>query len=255
MEITLEKIELVKDRTGVTYKEAKEALEAADGNVVDAIIAIEDTVDEEAESTVAAKKDALMTKIKEVVKKGNVSKIVIKKDGDKIINIPLTVGILGTVVAPWGAIAGAIAAFGFKCSIEFVKDDGTIISLSDKAEDAYEDVKEKGAEVYSDLKEKAPGVYEDIKEKGGDALEKAKHAANSAKDKIKKNDEDEDIIIDICDKDCEDCSEPCEDPCDDCEFDKYHKEPCTCEEENEYCKCGEKEEACDCEAEEAEKEE
>ena len=27
MEITLEKIELVKDRTGVTYREAKEALE------------------------------------------------------------------------------------------------------------------------------------------------------------------------------------------------------------------------------------
>ena len=43
MEITLEKIELVKDRTGVSYKEAKEALEAADGSVVDAIIAIEDT--------------------------------------------------------------------------------------------------------------------------------------------------------------------------------------------------------------------
>ena len=45
MEITLEKIELVKDRTGVTYKEAKEALEGADGNVVDAIIAIEETID------------------------------------------------------------------------------------------------------------------------------------------------------------------------------------------------------------------
>ena len=35
MEITLEKIELVKDRTGVSYKEAKDALEAADGSVVD----------------------------------------------------------------------------------------------------------------------------------------------------------------------------------------------------------------------------
>ena len=46
MEITLEKIELVKDRTGVSYKEAKDALEAAEGSVVDAIIAIEDTVDE-----------------------------------------------------------------------------------------------------------------------------------------------------------------------------------------------------------------
>ena len=30
MEITLEKIELVKDRTGVSYKEAKEALEKVD---------------------------------------------------------------------------------------------------------------------------------------------------------------------------------------------------------------------------------
>ena len=44
MEITLEKIELVKDRTGVTYAEAKKALEEADGSVVDAIIAIEETV-------------------------------------------------------------------------------------------------------------------------------------------------------------------------------------------------------------------
>ena len=44
MEITLEKIELVKDRTGVTYAEAKQALEDADGSVVDAIIAIEETI-------------------------------------------------------------------------------------------------------------------------------------------------------------------------------------------------------------------
>ena len=41
MEITLEKIELVKDRTGVSYKEAKEALERANGSVVDDIIEIE----------------------------------------------------------------------------------------------------------------------------------------------------------------------------------------------------------------------
>lgn len=45
MEITLEKIELVKDRTGVSYKEAKDALEAADGSVVDAIIDIEESID------------------------------------------------------------------------------------------------------------------------------------------------------------------------------------------------------------------
>ena len=47
MEITLEKIELVKDRTGVSYAEAKEALEAAEGSVVDAIISIEEKIDED----------------------------------------------------------------------------------------------------------------------------------------------------------------------------------------------------------------
>ena len=41
MEITLEKIELVKDRTGVSYREAKSALEEANGSVDDAIIVIE----------------------------------------------------------------------------------------------------------------------------------------------------------------------------------------------------------------------
>ena len=44
MEITLEKIELVKDRTGVSYREAKSALEEANGSVVDAIILIEENM-------------------------------------------------------------------------------------------------------------------------------------------------------------------------------------------------------------------
>lgn len=47
MEVTLEKIELVKDRTGATYSEAKDALDAANGSVVDAIIAIEENINEE----------------------------------------------------------------------------------------------------------------------------------------------------------------------------------------------------------------
>lgn len=42
MEITLEKIELVKDRTKTSYAEAKEALEVNEGSVVDAIIYLED---------------------------------------------------------------------------------------------------------------------------------------------------------------------------------------------------------------------
>ena len=168
--------------------------------------------------------------MKEAVKKGNISKILVTRDGETLVNIPLTVGVLGTVVAPWGMIAGIVAAFGFKCKIEFVKDDGSVIDITEKAEDLYEDAKEKGSDLYGDIKEKAPGVYEDIKEKGSMAFAKAKDAAMEAKDKLKKDrcdDEDDDFEIDcvnICDKECETCVEPCEDRCDDCQYDELHEE-------------------------------
>lgn len=174
MEITLEKIELVKDRTGVTYKEAKDALEAADGNVVDAIIAIEEQIDDMSTGRIGAKKEELKDKVKEILNKGNVSRIIVSKDGENILNIPLNAGIVGALVAPWGVVAAAVAALGFKCQIEFIKDDGSVIDLSEKAGVFYEEAKEKGTDIYADIKEKAPGIYEDLKEKGGEALAKAK---------------------------------------------------------------------------------
>ncbi len=226
MEITLEKIELVKDRTGVTYKEAKEALEAADGNVVDAIIAIEETIDVKPGKKLSAQGEELVAKMKEVVNKGNVSRILVRRDDETLINIPLNVGLLGTVVAPWGMIAGVVAAFGFKCKIEFVKDDGSVVDISEKAADLYEDAKEKGTDLYEDIKEKAPGFYEDIKEKSTEAFEKAKDAAKDVADKLKKDVDDLDIeCVNLCDKECADCEEPCEDRCDDCRFDEYHPAP------------------------------
>ena len=100
MEITLEKIELVRDRTGVTYKEAKEALEAANGNVVDAIIAIEETIDCSEKNSTKAKKDALISRMKELFEKGNVSRIVVSREDSTFLNIPLNIGIVGTVIAP-----------------------------------------------------------------------------------------------------------------------------------------------------------
>ena len=93
MEITLEKIELVKDRTGVTYAEAKEALEEADGSVVDAIISIEETVNAgEKGRGFGEKGEALFAKLKGLIKKGNVAKIQVKREDDTIVNIPVNVG-------------------------------------------------------------------------------------------------------------------------------------------------------------------
>ena len=194
MEITLEKIELVKDRTGVTYKEAKDALEAAEGNVVDAIIAIEDSVDSQTSSKkIGAKGEALVDKIKDVILKGNVSRIQVTKEDELILNIPLSAGIVGAVVGPWVMLLGVVASFGFKCQVSVVKDNGDVIDITDKAGNLYEDARVKGGEVADKLKEKAPGVYESFVEKGGEAVNKAKDAAKDAAEKIKSKNSAEDL--------------------------------------------------------------
>ncbi len=176
MEVTLEKIELVKDRTGVSYKEAKEALEAADGSVVDAIISIEEVIDTETQKSVKEEGAAVIDKIKELVKKGNVSKIVVKKnDGEVLLNLPMNAGILGAVVAPWGVLAGILSTFLFKCVVEVVKDDGTIIDVTDRANEAMGKAVEKGSE----WKDAAV-------EKGGDVVEKVK--SSDVMDKVMNSD-------------------------------------------------------------------
>ncbi len=166
MEVTLEKIELVKDRTGVTYKEAKEALEAADGNVVDAIVSIEDKTDGETSSQkISQKGNEIIDKIKDVVNRGNASRIIISKDGDKLLNLPLNAGVIGAIVAPWGIILGVAASFGFNCKIEVVKDDGTVVDITDKAGNLYEQAKEKGTEVYEQTKAQGTQIFESVKER------------------------------------------------------------------------------------------
>ena len=186
MEVTLDKIELVRDRTGVSYKEAKDALEAADGSVVDAIIAIEESMDGGVAKSTVEKKDALVNKMKEIVAKGNVSKIrVTRSDGETLLNIPLVAGVLGTVLAPWGVIAGTVAAFGFKCKIEFVKEDGSVVDISEKAGDVYDAAKEKGSDIVFEVKERAPGVYSELKERAPESFDELKNKASEAFNEFK----------------------------------------------------------------------
>jgi hypothetical protein len=55
--------------------------------------------------------DVLMAKIKEILHAGNVRRIVIKnEEGKTLIDIPMTIGVVGALLAPQLAALGAIAA-------------------------------------------------------------------------------------------------------------------------------------------------
>lgn len=79
--------------------------------------------------------EVLKEKIKELVQKGNVSRIQIRKDDNVIMNVPVNAGIvggvLGAMAAPWALIAGTVATLGLNCSVEFIKEDGSVFSLTD----------------------------------------------------------------------------------------------------------------------------
>ena len=143
MDINLEKIELVKDRTGCTYAEAKEALEKADGSVVDAIIDIEAKLNKEFDAVDGGslKDSPIFAKMKEIVDKGNVSRILISKDGKTIVNFPVTAGVIGAVLVPWGAIFGIVAAVGTQCNIDFVDDKGNVVDIDGKVVGVYDKAK------------------------------------------------------------------------------------------------------------------
>jgi len=67
--------------------------------------------------------DDLLKKVKELISEGNVRRITIQnKDGKTIVEVPLTVGVVGAVLAPPLAAIGAIAALVTDCTITVERD-------------------------------------------------------------------------------------------------------------------------------------
>ena len=179
MDINLEKIELVKDRTGASYNEAKEALEKAEGSVVDAIIDIEQKNDSsfDENSTVGMANNAVFQKMKAIVEKGNISKIVIKKDDKTVVNFPVTVGVAGAIIVPWVVIVGITAAIGTKCVITFIDENGAEIDLNGKVVGLYDKTKEAVGDFASgDKVVQAKAAGQKAVDKGKEAVEKGKEA-------------------------------------------------------------------------------
>lgn len=64
------------------------------------------------------KGEEILAKVKELIKEGNARRIIIKNDKGKIlIELPLTIGLVGAALAPVVAAVGALAALVSSCSI------------------------------------------------------------------------------------------------------------------------------------------
>ena len=62
--------------------------------------------------------DDLVKTVKKLIHEGNVRRIIIKNEkGKMLLEIPVTVGVIGIIIVPWLAALGAIAAMATKCTI------------------------------------------------------------------------------------------------------------------------------------------
>jgi hypothetical protein len=73
--------------------------------------------------------EEIIDKIRAAIKAGNVDRILIRRNDEILVNIPVNLGLVGSAIAltaaPGALIAAAVAAYGFSCKIEIVRKDGS----------------------------------------------------------------------------------------------------------------------------------
>ncbi len=120
----------------------------------------------------------IIEKLKELVKKGNVSKIVVRRKGEVLLSIPVNVGVVGAVVglaaAKWAVLAAVLGTLGFGCEVDIEKDNGEIMKVV--SEEDTQKAKDAAAGVFNDVKDAAAKVIDQVKEGYQEAAQEEKEA-------------------------------------------------------------------------------
>lgn len=160
LDITLEKLDAVRDRLNVSYAEARRALEETKGNVVEAIMRIEESLAKEAQqldeggdlaqegrpvrigiqkgpikvnrakqewqearAKMEERGEKVAKTIMQTVKQGSSLRFIVKKKDRVLLDVPAAVAAVGALVGPYAAALGVGAALLTRCSVEVARAD------------------------------------------------------------------------------------------------------------------------------------
>ena len=187
-QVTIEAIDKVLARLPkATYKQAKEALQKTDGNVVEAIIYLESNYSDLKGSSKKTTEifgkntDELKEQVLDLIKKSNVVRLIIERKGETMLNIPLTVGVVGVIIGPMLTLVGLSAAVLSRCKIKIANEDGdTVIDLGEFSEEKFNTIKDMVSNKAKDVKE---------------AMDKNKESNTYTNDEMKK--QDDEIVISL----------------------------------------------------------
>ena len=117
---------------------------------------------------------SILDSIEELVKEGNVARIVVKKGKKELLSFPLTVGVAGAAIgllwAKLPLLAAVLVTLGSGCVVEVVKADGKVVNLVD--EKSGEKVRDFATKTVEKVKENIPvSIKVDIQEEEAKAAD------------------------------------------------------------------------------------
>ena len=117
---------------------------------------------------------SILDSIKELVKEGNVARIVVKKGKKEVLSFPLTVGVAGAAIGLLWArlplVAAVLVTLGSGCVVEVVKADGQVVHVVD--EESGQQVRDFAAQTVEKVKENIPvSIKVDIQEEEAKAAD------------------------------------------------------------------------------------
>ena len=176
--ITIEMVDKVMERVpSASYKEVKEALTHSEGDILEAIIYLEENsgavkakkkvedffekskedaeeVRKNTEEKIGKDVEELKSQLKELFAKSNKVRVIVEKEGKITMNIPFTVGILGIAIMPLITILGLSAAVLSKYRIKIQNEAyGETVDLGELNEEKAIVLKDMFVSTAKDLKE------------------------------------------------------------------------------------------------------
>lgn len=152
--ITIEQVEKVVKHTGVTYQEAKEALEVTEGNVLEAIINIEKRRGETKQSTHASQNrqeertqreesnsdslDQFVEWVKRWVHRGTINKLEVVRNKKVVLALPVLVFIILVLFVFWVTVPLLIISLFFGYGYRFSGPDLEKTKVNDAVQMASE---------------------------------------------------------------------------------------------------------------------
>lgn len=130
MDHSLEKIDLIRERAGLSYSAARQLLTEAQGDVVEALVLSETGRQEEDNTRYGRMAGNLLEQVKKALVRSNRLRLRIKNEDRTVFEIPAALGLAGALLAPKLAAAGAVALLLARYRLELQRPEEAAFSES-----------------------------------------------------------------------------------------------------------------------------